>query len=335
MKKILVGLILGIFFGLNLFADDVELGIEFANKGDFTKANELLKKACDSGYSKGCFQLGYSYSNGQGVSQDKVKAFELYTKACDGGYAKSCHNLGYFYYKGEATKQDYYKANELFKKACDNDISTSCYNLGNSYNYGEGIKQDINTAKELYYKSCNLGYQTGCESYMKLNKKPKNFNFELQEKAISLFNDKNYSESLKLFTKLSNQNMPISTYYIGLMYEKGYGVNIDINKASVLYKESTLGGFYTPLIRVRNLILKDSNILNDGTSLSKAFKDVALEPNEKNIMKLVEFYDSREIPTLSDDFSYEFGKKCFISLINNPAIFDKVIKEVKNFDNTH
>lgn len=129
--------------------------------------------------------------------------------------------------------------------------------------------------------------------------------------------------------------MTISTYYLGLMYEKGYGVNVDINRAVILYKKSTLEGFYSPLIRLRNLILKDDNILNDGIPLSKALKNVALEPNEKNIKELLKFYDSKNIPTISNDFYYEFGRVCFNSLINNSAIFDKVIKEVANFDNSH
>lgn len=163
-----------------------------------------------------------------------------------------------------------------------------------------------------------------------------NENKKLQDEAIKYFDDKNYEEALKLFTKLSTMNnMTISTYYLGLMYEKGFGVNVDINRAVILYKRSTLQGFYTPLIRLRNLILKDNSILNDGMPLSKALKNVALNPNEKNIKELLKFYDSKNIPTISNDFYYEFGRVCFNSLINNPAIFDKVIKEVANFDNSH
>lgn len=158
-------------------------------------------------------------------------------------------------------------------------------------------------------------------------------NKKLQEEAIKYFNDKNYSESLKLFTKLSYMNnMTISTYYLGLMYEKGYGVNIDINRAVILYKKSTLDGFYSPLVRLRNLILIDNSILNDGIPLSKALRNVALNPNERNITELLKFYDSKNIPTISNDFYYEFGKNSFISLINNPNIFNKVIREVENFD---
>ena len=83
MRKIVLGLIFSIFFGLNLFGNDVGLGLEAYNKGDFTKA-------CDGGNAFGCSNLGTSYFNGEGVKQDKIKAKELFGKACDGGIEDGC-----------------------------------------------------------------------------------------------------------------------------------------------------------------------------------------------------------------------------------------------------
>ncbi|MCT7909721.1 sel1 repeat family protein [Arcobacter lacus] len=134
MKKIVIGLIFSIFFGLSLLGDNVDLGIEFANKGNFSKANELWKKLCDDGNAIGCHNLGILYANGRGAKQDYFKANELYKKACDGGYNKSCFNLGISYYNGE------------------------------------GIKQDTQKAKELFGKACDLGLQEGCSAYAKLHK---------------------------------------------------------------------------------------------------------------------------------------------------------------------
>ena len=66
--------ILGIIFPiLTLFANDVDLGKELAKSGNFTKANELFKKACDSGYAQGCKNLGVSYYDGKGVVKDLSK----------------------------------------------------------------------------------------------------------------------------------------------------------------------------------------------------------------------------------------------------------------------
>ena len=51
---------------------------------------DLLKKACDGGDVGGCFSLGHSYENGQGVRQNTQKALELYGKSCDMRDQDSC-----------------------------------------------------------------------------------------------------------------------------------------------------------------------------------------------------------------------------------------------------
>lgn len=186
------------------------------------------------------------------------------------------------------------------------------------------------------YKVVNIEYQNFKIDADKINTNYVLYyykeNAEIENEAIKYFINKDYSKALNILTKLSNQNFGISSYYLGIMYEKGYGVSKDLNRATILYKKSALNGFYAPLIRLRNLILKDNNVLNDGTGLSKAVRNVALEPNEKNIKKLLEFYDSKNIPTITNSFDNKFGKNNFIQLLKNPSLFDIVISEEEEFD---
>ena len=44
------------------------------------------------GEAKGCYNLGVSYANGQGVRQNYVKAKEFLGKACDMGLKIGCRN---------------------------------------------------------------------------------------------------------------------------------------------------------------------------------------------------------------------------------------------------
>ena len=126
MKKIVI-LLLGIIFSsLSLFGFEINAGVEAYQKGDHTKASELLFNTCNEGNYFDCTLLGEMYSNGQGVKQDYFKAIELYKKACDGGYNKSCFNLGISYFNGEGAKQDTPKAKELFGKACDGGYQDGC-----------------------------------------------------------------------------------------------------------------------------------------------------------------------------------------------------------------
>ena len=133
MKRILVLLV--VLFSIGFSKDLIELGKEAYEKGDHQKAAELYQKACDSGEARGCFTLGFLYTEGQGVNQDYQKAAQLYQKACDSGNAGGCFKLGYL------------------------------------YKNGQGVRQNFSTAKQYYGKACDLGLQVGCDNYRKLNEK--------------------------------------------------------------------------------------------------------------------------------------------------------------------
>ncbi len=139
---------------------------------EYSKAKELLEKACDGGIYQSCYKLGGIYYTGDSdnnIEQDKQKAKELLGKACDGGVMDGCHSLGYIYDNGDGAKEDKQKAKKLYKKACDGEYFVSCTNLANLYIYGEGVKKDAQKAKELLGKACDGGVMKGCEGYKILN----------------------------------------------------------------------------------------------------------------------------------------------------------------------
>lgn len=86
LKKIVMVVLLA-GFG---FAGDIDNGLKAFDKKDYKTALKLFQKACDSGDTSGCANLGFMYNNGTGVKQDSFKAVELYIKACDGGNAGGC-----------------------------------------------------------------------------------------------------------------------------------------------------------------------------------------------------------------------------------------------------
>ena len=111
MKKVVVGLIFSIFFGLNLFAEDYAT---------------IFSKACNNGEMEKCSHLGALYETGIGAKQDYFKANELYKKSCDAENARGCFRLGFNYHEGKGIKQDTKKAKELFGKACDLGLQEGC-----------------------------------------------------------------------------------------------------------------------------------------------------------------------------------------------------------------
>ena len=103
-----------------------EQGEVFYNNKEYDKAAELLKKACDGGNMRGCFNLGVMYDNGNGVEKNEQKAVELYKKACDGGDMNGCGSLGAMYEKGDGVRQDKRLAKEYVGKACDLGDEEAC-----------------------------------------------------------------------------------------------------------------------------------------------------------------------------------------------------------------
>ena len=118
-----------------------EQGRAFYDNKEYDKAFEPLKKACDGGNMRGCYNLGVMYADGNGVEKNEQQAVELYKKACDGGEMSGCTSLGVMYKKGFGVEKNEQKAVELYKKACDGGDMLGCAGLGVMYDNGNGVEK--------------------------------------------------------------------------------------------------------------------------------------------------------------------------------------------------
>jgi TPR repeat protein len=66
--------------------------------------------SAEQGDSPSQNNLGYMYSEGQGVVQDYKEAVKWFRKSAEQGNAKSQHNLGGMYENGQGVLQDYVMA---------------------------------------------------------------------------------------------------------------------------------------------------------------------------------------------------------------------------------
>lgn len=84
LSRVFLVLMFSLFVG-------VSLGEVFA--GEESSEMDYYKKACDSGDATACFELGYLFENGMGMSQNKREALLYYQKACDLKYQFGCESL--------------------------------------------------------------------------------------------------------------------------------------------------------------------------------------------------------------------------------------------------
>ena len=75
-------------------ARDLQKGLAAAQKGDFAAALREWRPLAEQGDSDAQCNLGVSYANGQGVTQDYKVAIKLYRLAAAQGHANAQFNLG-------------------------------------------------------------------------------------------------------------------------------------------------------------------------------------------------------------------------------------------------
>ena len=92
---------------------------------------KYIRMAAERGYAKAQSELGYMYSNGEGVPRDMKKAFDLYMQAAVQGLAMAQYNVGFFCYLGEGVDKDVNQSFIWFKKSADQGFTQAQYLLGN------------------------------------------------------------------------------------------------------------------------------------------------------------------------------------------------------------
>ena len=93
--------------------------------------NGRLQKRVEVGDAEAISMLGCNYCDGEdGFPQDYDKAFELFVRAGDLGYTKAYCDVGYAYSNGEGVERDVKKANHYYKLAAMRGNVISRYNLG-------------------------------------------------------------------------------------------------------------------------------------------------------------------------------------------------------------
>lgn len=186
-------------------------------------ANEKLKKECDKGNAKSCYQLAEFYNKkGTIATKEDQKyiplATEYYTRACDLGMQKSCKIMGerllafgVFFIQGEVPE-----AEATLRTGCDKfKNADSCAVLGNLFRTGHIVKKNIVEAEHYLKKSCNAKSGTGCTSLSMLydvEKKDPFRAFDYSTRACELYD----SDGCAL---------------LGFSYALGKGVLQDIHKA--------------------------------------------------------------------------------------------------------
>ncbi|OHT11939.1 hypothetical protein TRFO_18415 [Tritrichomonas foetus] len=185
--------------------------------------------------AKALISLFYLYYTGTGVPPNFSRALYYLILGAELKLPEVFSVLGYFCLHGELCPIDYEKALYYFESS--KQIDGSLFHLGEMYLYGKGVVKDYLKAKYYFKLGCKHNHDycmfSLLELYIDINDYKKQF--KLCKKLISLFEQ---NERTNKF------NYAKTLIYLGNLYENGYVIKKDIDKAVECYQKAINIGYY-------------------------------------------------------------------------------------------
>lgn len=141
-----------------VLSNDLELGIEQLNRGEFQQAIEQFRPLVAEGYSPAQYQMGLVYQHGYGVPKDGMKALALFEQAAEQNYPDAQFELALLYTEGKLVKKDLKKAFSLTEQAAKKNLASAQFNLAVMYANGEGVAQNHFKASHWYQSAADQNY---------------------------------------------------------------------------------------------------------------------------------------------------------------------------------
>src|SRR5690606_12370616 len=98
-------------------------GVSLFSEGKFVEANRYFEQASELNDKDALYQLGNSFLEGKGVTQDFIKAGEYYFRAANLDHIKAQYNLGLLLLQGNLGAADVTQGRKWITKSALNGYS--------------------------------------------------------------------------------------------------------------------------------------------------------------------------------------------------------------------
>ena len=203
---------------------------------DFASAFEILQREAGKNNAPACFDLAKMYANGWHVEKDEDIAVQYFQQALEAYIALEAETPNAFYeyqigriYNLNNALQDYEKARKYFQLAANAGNKYAMYAMGNLYYYGNGVELDYETAYDWYVKSAEKN--TSYVYYRLADMLQKGVGCDADQGQAHIYIEKFIIENRGKMTKGNHVNC----YRMGRLYEKGYGIEPDLEQAEKYY----------------------------------------------------------------------------------------------------
>jgi TPR repeat protein len=214
-----------------------QIGVWYQNNRDYRNAIKWLQLAANVGVTDAYFRLGTLYEEGKRVKQGYETAVDMYQEAIRGEHEGACYRLGHLYHYGKVVEFDYSKAYHFYKKAADMghadaqkilsiilEVKTSLNETTGRNFYDPASKEHQDSLLLLKHAAIfgdiiEAGFQVG---------------FAYEHGVLT----PEYEEAYKWYSMAAKESHREATYRLGLLYDRGLGIDQDYQLANQLYQQA-------------------------------------------------------------------------------------------------
>ncbi|MAZ34345.1 MULTISPECIES: SEL1-like repeat protein [Thalassospira] len=228
-------------------------------------AAEWFEQASENGSIAALYNLGVCYLNGWGVDQSDEMAVEYLRRASEANDPSAASVLAYLYLEGRGVKRDPSKSFEYNLRAARAGSVEAASALGYALGVGLGAERNIAESISWFEMAANEGdtyAQANLAMYFCHSSDLKLFNrgwtmlmnacdqgdisAKYQMTQILIFGvahrEPDYAAALDLAMDLAELSHPGGYHLIGVMYEHGLGVPVDMVRSASWYERAARKG---------------------------------------------------------------------------------------------
>ncbi|MFA7687392.1 MAG: tetratricopeptide repeat protein [Moheibacter sp.] len=169
------------------------------------------------------------------------------------------------------------------------------FSLGYLYDKGYGVSQDFDKAIYWYEKAINF----------------RNSATAMNNIGNIYYMQKNYSQAKYWFEKATLKGNGPGMHGLAYLYEYGYGVNQDINKAVELYVNASNAGHVDAMFNLGLMYLNGKKVTANPTESRKWFKKAAEAGDVEAMVYLGQsFLNGDSVMQNQDEARFWFNKSC-------------------------
>lgn len=210
---------------------------------DKKQAYLWYRKAAERGDPQAIYMLGIMYERGDGVAKNEAEAAYWYQKGADKGHVDSQVSLAKSYYNGTGVAQDHEKAFSLFKRAADQGNVYAQKTLGGLYYSGMGVAQNYREAMTWFRKAVEQGDRQSEEMLVVMYENGQGVPKDsvAADQWRRKIADKN-SENIRDYRSKAEKGDPGFQYILGSAYQEGTMVPQNLKEAAAWYRKAAEGG---------------------------------------------------------------------------------------------